>query len=88
MHYLLLTLFQISFPVLGYLDDVIILPALRALCVGCIPREIFENCRLRAEGMWDSGKPKKWYYAIPFVLIWLAVVALVILASPVVKILF
>lgn len=67
-------------PVLGYLDDVIILPALIALCIRCIPNEIFEDCRLRAEGMWDSGKPKKWYYAIPFVLIWLAVVALIILA--------
>ena len=67
-------------PVLGYLDDIIILPALIALCIKCIPRDVLEDCRRRAEGMWGSGKPKKWYYAIPFVLIWLAVIALIIIA--------
>ena len=67
-------------PVLGYLDDVIILPAIVALCVKCIPRDIFESCRERAEGLWANGKPKRWYYAIPFVLIWIVVIAFLILA--------
>ena len=67
-------------PVLGYLDDVIILPALIAWCVRCIPRDVLADCRARAEGLWGEGKPKKWYYAIPFVLIWLAVIALVVIA--------
>lgn len=64
-------------PVLGYLDDVIILPALIALCVKSIPSAVFEECRARAEGAWSGGKPTKWYYAIPFVLIWVAVIALI-----------
>ena len=67
-------------PVLGYLDDIIILPALIAWCVKCIPNDVFEDCRRRAEGMWSGGKPEKWYYAIPFVLIWMAVIALIIIA--------
>ena len=67
-------------PMLGYLDDIIILPALIALCVKCIPSDVFESCRSRAEGIWNGGKPKKWYYAIPFVLIWVAVVALIVIA--------
>ena len=67
-------------PVLGYLDDLIILPALITWCVKCIPEEVFADCRSRAEGMWGNGKPEKWYYAIPFVLIWVAVIALLILA--------
>ena len=67
-------------PVLGYLDDLIILPALIALCVKCVPVEVFEDCRCRAKGMWNGGKPEKWYYAIPFVLIWVAVIALLIIA--------
>ena len=67
-------------PVLGYLDDIIILPALIAWCVSCIPDEVFADCRLRAEGMWNDGKPKKWYYAVPFVLIWLGVIALIVIA--------
>ena len=67
-------------PVLGYLDDIIILPALIALCVKCIPHDVFSDCRARAESLWANGKPEKWYYAIPFVLIWLGIIALIILA--------
>ena len=67
-------------PVLGYLDDLIILPALIALCIRCIPKEVFESCRTHAEGMWNDGTQKRWYYAIPFVLIWVAVITLIVLA--------
>ena len=67
-------------PVLGYIDDIIILPALIVCCIKCIPSDVFEECRSRAEGMWSGGKPEKWYYAIPFVLIWGAVIALIIIA--------
>ena len=67
-------------PVLGYLDDLIILPALIALCIKCIPDEVFADCRRRARGLWGSGSPQKWYYAIPFVLIWVALLALILLA--------
>ena len=57
-------------PVLGYLDDLIILPALIALTVRLIPRPVWERCLADAEHLWENGKPKKWYYAIPIVLIW------------------
>ena len=67
-------------PFLGYLDDIIILPALIAWCVKCIPTDVFDDCKARAEGLWGGGKPEKWYYAIPFVLIWVAVIVLIIVA--------
>lgn len=67
-------------PVLGYLDDLILLPALITWCVRCIPEEVFADCRNRAEGMWGNGKPEKWYYTVPFVLIWVIVIALIVLA--------
>lgn len=67
-------------PVLGYLDDLIILPALVALTIRCIPRDTFERYRKEAEGMWQNGKPKKWYFAIPIVLFWLLVAALIVKA--------
>jgi uncharacterized membrane protein YkvA (DUF1232 family) len=67
-------------PVLGYLDDVIILPCLIALTVRSIPKSVFSECRARSEGMWKDGKPEKWYYAIPFILIWAAVIALAVIA--------
>lgn len=65
-------------PVLGYLDDLIILPALIALTVRLIPRENFEKFRKEAEGMWQNENPKKWYYAIPISMIWLLVIWLII----------
>ena len=67
-------------PVLVYLDDLIILPALIAWCIKCIPGEVFADCRSRAEGMWGNGKPEKWYYAIPFVLIWVVLIAIIVIA--------
>ena len=67
-------------PILGYLDDLIILPALIALTVKLIPESVFAKCREEAEGLWSDGKPKKWYYAIPFFLIWLFVIALILFA--------
>ncbi len=61
-------------PVLGYLDDVILLPAFVALTIKFIPNDILEKNRKLSEGMWEKGKPKKWYYAILIVLIWILIV--------------
>ena len=58
-------------PVLGYLDDLILLPALITLTVKCIPKEVFAQCRQEAADLWQEGRPKRWYYAIPIALIWL-----------------
>lgn len=65
-------------PVLGYLDDLILLPALAALTVKFIPKDIFEQCRRESENMWENGKPKKWYYAVPIVFIWLLIIWLIV----------
>ena len=65
-------------PVLGYLDDVILLPVLIVITVKLIPAPVLERCRAQSEGIWKDGKPKKWVYAVPIVLIWLAVIALLI----------
>ena len=65
-------------PVLGYLDDVIIIPALIALIVKLIPKETFEKYRQESKGMWHSGKPTQWYFAIPIILIWLVILWLII----------
>lgn len=67
-------------PVLGYLDDVILLPALVALTIKLIPEEVLERNRKSAENLWEDGKPKKWYYAIPMVVIWALIIWLIIKA--------
>ncbi len=67
-------------PVLGYLDDVIILPALVALTVKCISKEVWTRSKAASEGLWKNGKPKKWYYSIPIVVIWLLIIWLIVRA--------
>lgn len=65
-------------PVLGYLDDVILLPMLVTLTIKFIPTDIIERNRQKAEGLWENGKPKKWYYAIPIVLFWIIIIVLLL----------
>lgn len=65
-------------PVLGYLDDVILLPMFIVVTIKFIPENVLERCRKQSEGMWKEGKPKKWYYAMPIVLIWLVIIALLL----------
>ena len=67
-------------PVLGYLDDVLVLPAVVALTVKLIPKDIFERYRQEAEGLWENGKPKKWYYAVPIVLLWTLIIWMIVKA--------
>ncbi|MBD7914587.1 DUF1232 domain-containing protein [Clostridium sp. Sa3CUN1] len=56
-------------PFLGYLDDVILLQILIAITIKFIPQDIINKCRLEAENLWNNGKPKRWYYSIPIMLI-------------------
>lgn len=67
-------------PVLGYLDDILILPVLIALTVRLIPPNVWARSRESAKGLWQDGKPKKWYYAVPIVAFWAVVVVLVVRA--------
>ena len=67
-------------PVLGYLDDLILLPLLVALTVKFIPRDVFAAYRQQAEDMWQNGKPEKWYYAVPIILVWALIVFLIVKA--------
>lgn len=67
-------------PILGLLDDIILLPALIVLMIKIIPPDVFAECRKEAEGLWANGKPKKWYYALPIILIWLLIIFLIVKA--------
>lgn len=65
-------------PVLGYLDDLLLLPLLAAIAIMLISKEVMARCREKAAGMWENGKPKRWYYAVPIVAFWVVLlVALV-----------
>jgi uncharacterized membrane protein YkvA (DUF1232 family) len=58
-------------PVLGYLDDLIILPLLIYLSMKMIPKNILQECREEAKEIMICGKYRKWYFGIPVILIWI-----------------
>lgn len=60
-------------PVLGLLDDLVILPLLVALMVRMIPKVLIDQCRAEAAGLWADKKPQRWFFAIPVVLLWFTV---------------
>ena len=63
-------------PVVGYLDDLIIVPLGIALLIKIIPRDILEECRKKAQSDFLNRKPKNWIAAIIIVLIWLLAIYL------------
>jgi len=65
-------------PVLGYLDDVIILPALIALTVRLIPGEVMGELRGEAAAKLAGRRPRSRAGAAAIVVLWLAAIALAV----------
>jgi uncharacterized membrane protein YkvA (DUF1232 family) len=59
-------------PVLGYLDDLILIPLGIALVIKLIPAEVLQGCREKAESTMTAGKPKNWVAGGIIILIWAA----------------
>jgi uncharacterized membrane protein YkvA (DUF1232 family) len=58
-------------PVLGYLDDLILIPLGIALLLKIIPSEVIAECRERAAVAMAGGKPTNWIAAGIIVAIWI-----------------
>jgi uncharacterized membrane protein YkvA (DUF1232 family) len=63
-------------PVLGQLDDLIIVPIGISLALKMIPEEVLDEYREKVQSELNGSKPKNWVAAIIIVLIWLLVVYL------------
>jgi uncharacterized membrane protein YkvA (DUF1232 family) len=57
-------------PVIGYLDDLIVVPLGIALVIKLVPASVMAECRQRAEAM--DGRPISWAGAAFVIGIWLA----------------
>lgn len=64
-------------PVIGYLDDLIIVPWGIAIALKMIPSEVMEESRVKASKL--MIKPKNWFAAVVIIGIWIIIVGLVLL---------
>ncbi len=63
-------------PVLGYLDDLILLPMGIALAIRLVPPAVLAECRLRAKEAMRDGKPISRTAGAVIVSIWLVLAAI------------
>jgi len=57
-------------PILGYLDDLILVPIGIALAIRMIPPDVMAECRLRAQTTMPHNKPKSWVAAGIILIVW------------------
>ncbi|RSK27676.1 DUF1232 domain-containing protein [Bacillus sp. HMF5848] len=57
-------------PILGYLDDLIIIPLGIFIALKMIPNDVIADCIVKAEEIMKNGKPKNWFVGSLIVLTW------------------
>ncbi|MBS1215913.1 MAG: hypothetical protein H6R20_887 [Proteobacteria bacterium] len=65
-------------PVLGYLDELVLIPAGIALVIRLVPREVMADARERADGVVDKAKKTAVWAAVVIASIWLLIAWVVI----------
>jgi uncharacterized membrane protein YkvA (DUF1232 family) len=65
-------------PVLGYLDDLILIPLGIALAIRLVPDSVLAECRARAQEAIQNGKPVSRVAGAVIVVVWLVLAALCI----------
>lgn len=58
-------------PILGYLDDLVLVPLGIILVIKMIPPTVLTECREKAEAAMNEVKPTSWVAAVVIVVIWL-----------------
>ncbi len=65
-------------PILGYLDDLVLIPLGVVVAVCLIPPEVLADSRARAEDVLRAGKPVNWVGAVLIGAIWIVLAVLAI----------
>ena len=65
-------------PILGYLDDLILLPLGILIAIKLIPEPVLAECRLKAAAEMGAGPPGGWRTAVFIITIWLILAALLL----------
>ena len=64
-------------PVLGYLDDLILIPLGIALLIKLVPTDILNECREKARNRLNESIPRNWFAAGIITLIWIIFFSLI-----------
>lgn len=65
-------------PVIGYLDDLIILPAMITWTIHSMPKELFDSFMKEAENRQNDYPRKRWIYAVPILLFYILILYLIL----------
>ena len=65
-------------PVLGYLDDLVLIPLGVAVALKMIPEKVMEDCRIRSKEAMSAKKPISRAAAVVIIFIWLMLIAMTI----------
>ncbi len=65
-------------PILGYLDDLVLIPLGIALAIKMIPPGILAEHRERAQEVMVAGKPVNWIAAAVVVVVWISLATLAV----------
>lgn len=64
-------------PILGYLDDLVILPILITASIKLIPEDVLADCRFKAQENIKITQRSGWITAIVIIIIWLTIIVLI-----------
>lgn len=65
-------------PVLGYLDDLIIVPLMITACIKLIPKEVLIDCRIKAKENTRINRTIGIYSAIIIILLWISIIVFIL----------
>ncbi|MDH7488783.1 MAG: YkvA family protein [Anaerolineae bacterium] len=67
-------------PVLGYLDDAVLIPLGVRVALKMIPADVMSECRARARASLEGSRPAGWIAAAIVVLLWVLAVGAIVAA--------
>ena len=69
-----------TIPILGYLDDLLLVPLGMLIALRMVPPVVMVECRAKAQEAMEQGKPTNWAAAVVIVVIWLLLAAMAVVA--------
>lgn len=66
-------------PVLGYLDDLVLIPLGIAIAIKLIPTEVMAECRREAEDFLNEGVPRSRVAGAVILIVWILIITAILL---------